>query len=140
MKTKIKFFLPLFCLAILLFSCDRPVCKNTNPVFDKYSPDSEEYKSELVKQLGIVDKTKLSYWFSEYVESAGKELLYFRIQGDGLCAKIVLNVDQWNKLDELRQKKGETFIGAEFVNLKFEIVQDSLKTEFKYIDFDRIID
>jgi len=140
MKTKIKFFLPLFCLAILLFSCDRPVCKNTNPVFDKYSPDSEEYKSELVKQLGIVDKTKLSYWFSEYVESAGKELLYFRIQGDGLCAKIVLNVDQWNKLDELRQKKGETFIGAEFVNLKFEIVQDSLKTDFKYIDFDKIID
>jgi len=140
MKTKIKFFLPLFCLAILLFSCDRPVCKNTNPVFDKYSPDSEEYKSELVKQLGIVDKTKLSYWFSEYVESAGKELLYFRIQGDGLCAKIVLNVDQWNKLDELRQKKGETFRGAEFVNLKFEIVQDSLKTEFKYKDFDRIID
>ncbi|MFA6335015.1 MAG: hypothetical protein WCX48_05580 [Bacteroidales bacterium] len=140
MKTKIKFFLPLFCLVILLFSCDRPLCKNTNPVFDKYSPDSEEYKSELVQQLGIVDKTKLSYWFSEYVESAGKELLYFRIQGDGLCAKIVLNVDQWNKLDELRQKKGETFRGAEFVNLKFEIVQDSLKTEFKYINFDRIID
>ncbi len=140
MKTKIKFFLPLFCLAIILLSCDRPVCKNTNPVFDKYSPDSEEYKSELVKQLGIVDKTKLTYWFSDYVESSGKELLYFRIQGDGLCAKIVLNVDQWNKLDELRQKKGETFRGAEFVNLKFEIVQDSLKTEFKYKDFDRIMD
>jgi len=140
MKTKIKFFLPSFFLAILLFSCDRPVCKNTNPVFDKYSPDSEEYKSELVKKLGIVDKTKLTYWFSEYVESHGKELLYFRIQGDGLCAKIVLNVEQWNKLEELRQKKGVTFRGAEFTNLKFDIVQDSLKTEFNYKDFDRIID
>ena len=73
-------------------------------------------------------------------ESAGKELLYFRIQGDGLCAKIVLNVEQWNKLEELRQKKGVTFRGAEFTNLKFDIVQDSLKTEFNYKDFDRIID
>ena len=79
MKTKHKIFLPLFCLAILLSACDRPVCKNTNPVFDKYSPDSDEYKSELIKQLEVVDKTKLTYWFSQYVESAGKGLLFFQI-------------------------------------------------------------
>ncbi len=84
MKAKIKIILPLFCLALLLSACDRPVCKNTNPVFDKYSPDSDEYKSELIKQLGVVDKTKLTYWFSQYVESDGKELLFFHIQGDGV--------------------------------------------------------
>ena len=140
MNTKTRICLPLICLAILLFSCDRPICKNTNPVFDKYSPDSEEYKSELIKQLGVVDKTKLTYWFSQYVESAGKELHFFHIQGDGLCAMLVLNVDNWSKLEELRQKKGISFIGAEFINLKFETVQDSLKTEFRFIDFDKIID
>lgn len=84
MKVKIKILLPLFCLALLLSACDRPVCKNINPVFDKYSPDSDEYKSELIKQLEVVDKTKLTYWFSQYVESAGKELLFFHIQGDGI--------------------------------------------------------
>lgn len=140
MKVKIKILLPLFCLALLLSACDRPVCKNINPVFDKYSPDSDEYKSELIKQLEVVDKTKLTYWFSQYVESAGKELLFFHIQGDGLCAMLVLNVDNWSKLEELRQKKGVSFRGAEFINLKFEIVQDSLNTEFTFLDFERIID
>ena len=140
MKIKNKIILPLFCLALLLSACDRPVCKNTNPVFDKYSPDSDEYKSELIKQLGVVDKTKLTYWFSQYVESDGKELLFFHIQGDGLCAMLVLNVDNWSKLEELRQKKGVSFRGAEFINLKFEIEQDSLNTEFKFLDFERIID
>lgn len=140
MKTKNKIILSLFGLALILSACDRPVCKNTNPVFDKYSPDSDEYKSELIKQLGIVDKTKLTYWFSQYVESVGKELLFFHIQGDGLCAMLVLNVDNWSKLEELRQKKGVSFRGAEFINLKFEIVQDSLNTEFKFLDFERIID
>lgn len=53
---------------------------------------------------------------------------------------LVLNVDNWSKLEELRQKKGVSFRGAEFINLKFEIVQDSLNTEFKFLDFERIID
>jgi hypothetical protein len=140
MKTIIKLFIAFFGLPIIILSCNRPVCKNTNPIFDKYKPNTEEYKAELAKQLELVDRSKLSYWFWEYIDSTGQELLFFKITGDELCAIIVLNVDQWNKLEELRQKKGVTFRGAEFINLKFDIKHDSIKTEFIYRDFDRIID
>jgi hypothetical protein len=124
----------------VFISCDRHDCKNTNPLFDNYSPESREYKTELVKQLKKTNKLKLSFWFNEYVESNGKEMLFFNIQGDGLCAVIVLNVDQWNKLEELRQKKGVSFRGAEFKNLEFDIQQDSTNVNFIFSDFDKIID
>jgi hypothetical protein len=140
MKTKISLFVILLSLIVVFISCDRPECKNTNPLFDNYSPDSREYKTELVKQLKNIDKLKLSYWFKEYVESNGQELLFFNIQGDGLCAVIVLNVEQWSKLEELRQKKGVSFRGAEFKNLKFDIQQESSNVNFIFRDFDRIID
>ena len=127
-------------LTTLFFACDRPVCKNTNPLFDEYSPESKEYKAELIKQLKILDKSKLTYWFKEYIESNGQESLLFHIQGDGLCAIIEINVEQWGKLEKLKQKKGVSFRGAEFRNLKFDIIQDSANIKFIFRDFDRIID
>ena len=140
MKSKINLFIAFFGLAIIIFACKRPICNNTNPIFDKYKPNTEEYKAELAKQLELVDKSKLNYWFWGYVDSSGQELLYFKITGDELCAIIVLNVDKWNGLEELRQKKGVTFRGAEFRNLKFDIEQDSLQTEFIYRNYLTIID
>jgi hypothetical protein len=140
MKSKINLFIILLSLTAMFISCDRPDCKNTNPLFDNYSPDSREYKTELIKQLKNKDKLKLSYWFNEYVVSNGQELLLFNIQGDGLCAIIVLTVEQWDKLKELRQKKGVSFRGAEFKNLKFDIQQDFTNVNFILRDFDRIID
>ena len=140
MKAKINLFILLISLTSVFIACDRPECKNTNPVFDKYSPDTREYKAELVKQLETVDNSTLTYWFKDYVESDGQELLYFNIQGEGLCAVIVLHVDDWGKLKELRQMKGDTFRGAEFKNLTFNTQQDSTNIKFLFKDYSRIID
>lgn len=140
MKTKASILFYLSFLLTLFSACDRPNCTNTNFMFDKFNPDSKEYKSELIKQLETVDKSKLRYWFKDYMESNGRELLLFYIQGDGLCAQIVLNVEQWNKLEELRKKKGVSYRNAEFKELKFDIQQDSLNIRFIYRDFDKIID
>lgn len=140
MRSKINYLFSIVTLVILFSACDRHVCKNTNPIFDKFAPISKEYKAELIKQLKTVDKSKLTYWFKEYIESNGEETLLFDIQGDGLCAVIALNVEQWSKLEVLRKKKGVTFRGAEFKNLKFDIKQDTTDIKFIYKDFDRIID
>ena len=140
MPAKFKFLFAFLCLALLFGACDRPECKNTNPVFDQYLPDTEEYKAELAKQLGPIARSQLRYWFREYNNTSGQELLYFNIQGEGLCANIVLSVEQWDKLKLLRQKKGISYRGAEFKNLQFDIRQDSLKTEFILNDFTKIID
>jgi hypothetical protein len=133
----------LFNLILLLgfVSCDRPECNNENPIFENNIPDSKIYKDELINQLNKIDQSKLTYWLQKYDDQNGKESLYFHIQGDGLCAILNLTIyNDWNKLENVRERKGIGRRGAEFTNLKFEIIKDSLSTEFVYKTFDRIID
>lgn len=130
----------LFILLIAFVSCDRPKCNNENPLFENNKPESKVYKDELVKQLKDIDQTKLKYWLQKYEERDGKEFLYFNIQGEELCAIIVLTMEEWDKLELVREKKGVSYRGAEFTNLKFETRKDSFSTEFIYKTFDRIID
>ncbi|WP_034058268.1 hypothetical protein [Lacinutrix jangbogonensis] len=133
-----------FILIFLLFgfvSCDRPECNNENSIFENNMPDSKIYKDELVKQLNTIDQSKLTYWLKKYDDQNGKESLYFNVQGDGLCAVLNLTIyNDWNKLENVREKKGVGRRGAEFTNLQFDIIKDSLSTEFVYKTFDGIID
>ena len=140
MRINLYFPYALFCLLILITACDRPECSNSNPIFEKFDPSTEPYKDELAKQLAIVDQSKLRYWLAEYHEKDGQEYLYCFVQGDGLCAKIMLTVKQWNKIEGIRRTKGKSYQGAGLKNLKFYILRDSGKTKFVYKDLDRIID
>lgn len=140
MKLKLYHLLVFFCLFIFIVACDRPECNNSNPIFNRFSPDTQQYRVELVKQLELVDSAKLRYWLEQYQEKDGQEYLYFFVQGDGLCAKLILNVKQWNKIEGVKKSKGVSYCGAEFLNLKFDISKDSVKTEFIYKDLGKIID
>ena len=130
----------LYILVVGILSCDQPECTNNNPIFEENQPDSKIYKDELAKQLKSTDPEKLRYWLQKYEKKKGQEYLYFYIQGDGLCATIVLTTEQWNKLERVKDKKGISYRGAEFTKLIYEIRQDSVHTEFIYKTFDRIID
>ena len=130
----------LFIFLIGFVSCDRPDCYNANPIFEKNEPESNIYKNELAKQLKSINQEKLTYWLEKYEEHNGKEFLYFHIQGENLCAILVLTMNKWDKLENVREKKGVSYTGAEFTNLEFEIQKDSLSTEFIYKKFNRIID
>lgn len=140
MKSKLHYVFVLFCLLIYTVACDRPACENSNPVFEKFPPETKQYKDELVKQLNLIENTRLRYWLEKYQEKDGQEYLYCFVQGDGLCAKIVLTVKQWNKIQDIQTKKGVGYRGAEFKNLKFDIFQDVDHTEFIYKDIEEIID
>lgn len=140
MKASINIGLFIGCLLFFIAACDRPECKNANPVFDNFSPESKEYKAELGKQLKLIDNSKLSYWLEKYQVTDEQEFLYFYVQGEGLCAKLHLTMKQWNKIENVRAKKGVSYRGAEFVNLKFDIIQDSTGTLFLYKNLDSIID
>lgn len=139
-KNLIKTLTVVFLLTFII-SCDRPVCKNTNTIFDKYSPDTKEYKDELVKQLAKVNKSKLSYWIDTYQEVNNSEYIHAHIQGDGLCAKIVLVVNGADKgIEGIIKTKGMGYRGAELEDLKFEIKQDSTSTEFIFQEISGIVD
>jgi len=130
----------LLILFIGIVSCNRPECTNENSIFENNSPESGIYKDELISQLKTMDQSKLTYWLQKYEENNEKEFLYFNIQGDELCAILVLTVNNWAKLENIKEKKGVSYRGAEFTDLKFTVIKDSVSTEFIYTSFDRIID
>ena len=140
MKSSIFNLLLSSFLLLSLIACDRPACTNENPIFDQNEPSSKVYKDELVKQLQSVDATKLKYWLAEYEAQQNEEFLHFYVQGEGVCAKMVLTVNEWDRLENVRRLKGKSYRGAEFTNLVFDIQQDAKQTAFVYKDFGRIID
>jgi hypothetical protein len=140
MKTYKEFLPVIVLLVFLLFGCNRPECKNQNPIFDTYAPDLKDYKTELAKQLSAIDKSKLRYWLKSFNETDKVGQLLFYVQGEGLCAEIELTVNDWYKLELVREKKGVSFCGAEFKKLQYEIVKNDSVITFVYKDFDRIID
>ena len=138
-KTSV-FFLTIFGL-LFAVSCGRPVCKNGNPIFGKYSPDTKEYKDELVRQLAIVDQSKLSYWMDTYQEVNNSQRIRAHIQGNRLCAQIILNINDSKKgIEGIIKTKGKGYQGAKLEDLKFEIKQDSTSTKFIFQEISGILD
>ena len=133
-------FLLVIVLSSQLFGCDRPECRNMNPVFDRYKPGEKAYNDELLLSIDKLDANNLRYWFREYREINGQEEICFYIQGDGLCAEMVMKVNDWSQLEALRKVKGNTYHGAEFTGLKYDIIGDSSNTEFIFKSYTSIID
>ena len=131
----------VLCFLTFIVSCDKPICKNTNPIFDKFSPYKKEYIDELVKELEKIDKTKLTYWMENYQEIGKSQFIYVNIQSEGLCAKTVLKIESSKKgIEGILKNNGDGYIGAELENLKFEIKKDSTSTVFVFKEISGIVD
>lgn len=130
-----------FSILIFIVSCNRTECTNTNVIFNKFTPETKEYKDELLKQISKVDKTKLTYWMKSYQENNNSQSINVNIQGDSLCAVIALKISSSKKgIEGILEHKGKGYIGAELKNLKFEIVKDSKSTEFIFEEISGIND
>lgn len=139
MKSKVLNLSLLIVIFNFANSCNRPECRNINPVFDKFTFDTKEYKSELAKQIQSIGTENLSYWFDKYYKKAGKEFIVIHIQGGALCAKGEIQVNDWSKISGMRREVSG-YSGAELSGLKIEIEQDSIGTNFIYDNIDRILD
>ncbi len=124
----------------LHISCDRPDCVNINPVFDKNKPESIAYKDELINELKSADITKITYWLKSYEEKHGREYLTFFVQGEGICALMEMEVNDWTGLEDLREKKALSYRGAQFMGLEYEVKRSEYETQFIYKAHERIID
>lgn len=133
--------IPFLLLAIFIFgnSCIRSDCKNSNPVFYKFTPATKEYKNELAKQMLRIGTENLSYRVDKYLKKGDKEFIVIHIQGGELCAKGEIQVYDWGKIGGIRRERNG-YRGAELKGLKIEIEQDSTGTNFIYKNIDRIID
>ncbi len=129
-------YIILLQVILLLSSCNKPECFTKNIIFKNNIPNSKIYKDELVKKLKTEEQEDLRFWLKSYDE----ETLYFNIQGNNLCAILPLTIKDWKKLESVQKSKGKGYVGAEFTNLKFDIIQDSIATKFIYKNYDSIID
>lgn len=139
MKIKLSNFFLLLATLIFSNSCDKPECKNTNPIFDKFMYNTKEYKSELAKQILSIGTRNLTYWFDKYLKKGSEEFILIHIQGEKLCAKGEIKVNDWSKISGMR-KEISGYRGAELKGLKLEIEQDSTGTNLIYKSVDMIID
>lgn len=111
-----------FVLLFVLASCrHKHVCHNTDPVFEQYSFDDPQYKLEVIRLLKKEDPLKLRYYIEKYIERAKKPFMIVSVQGDSLCAKIILDIKNENKLKEYKNVKGLTYNGSEILHLQYTI-------------------
>ena len=102
--------------------------------------DSKEYKNELAKEIRRIGITNLSYWLKSYLEKDDKEYIIVNIQNKDLCAKGMIEVKDWSKIEGIRKSKGISYRGAELEGFVFEINESNGSTNFVYQTLDQIID
>jgi hypothetical protein len=129
MKQKTNLIIFILFVILTVVSCDRPICSNKNPVFDKYDINSFEYKTELLKQIEKIGQKNLSYWFESYIKENEKEYIIINIKNNSLCAKGKILVKDWNKIEEIKRTSGQSYVGAKLKGLTFNIENDSNKIE-----------
>ena len=84
--------------------------------------------------------SNLSYWFDSYVQQNGNDYILVDIQNDSICATGMIQVKDWDKMEEIKRTKGASYKGAELKGLSFDVTKDSAGVEFTYRTLDRIVD
>lgn len=124
-------------------SCDRPDCKNSNPVFDQNPPSSAIYKRDLARMINKTGHDNVRYWIDEYVAKDGKTFMTVYTQGPGLCAKGILDITNSHgneRLQHFKDVKGVSYNGAELSGLAYEIDSSHGDYNFIFKNVERIID
>lgn len=123
-------------VSLLVISCTKNECNNTNPVFETSTPESAEYKTELVKVLTDNDA---EFTLASYSEEGAIPQLEIDITGESFCAKATVTVlvpDEYSK--KLIDTKGMGYNNASLNNLKFRL--DKRTNTFIYEGMSRITD
>lgn len=130
----------LFVSLLVLGACSSPECNNTYPVFDNYKPDTENYKTELAKQLDN-NSSGFSYKFESYSQTNDSINIEVSVNRKDLCAKAsVLVTEPDEAIQGLLNTKGMGYRGAELSGLEIKTVEKNDKIYFIYKTLDRVID
>lgn len=127
-------------LMILISACDRPSCTNNNPIFDQFDFHASEYQAELQNQLSSRNPRDVRFWLADFREEGESAYLIVYIQADELCAKGLIKINEWHKLENIRKTKGKGYFGAELRGLSLMISGDPNNPELVYQDLSKIID
>ncbi|MCB9174476.1 MAG: hypothetical protein H6589_07690 [Flavobacteriales bacterium] len=119
-----------------------PDCKNTNKIFNEYSPNTLEYNTELIRLLKKTESLETSYWLGGYLDP---EHISIFIQNDSICtiALITINAHKLKNdggfLTHLMQVNGVSYNGP-LTGVKFEFSNNKNNPEIFLIAVEDIID
>jgi len=119
---------------LILSSCVKPACLNKNTVFEKFDPNTKEYKDELYKLIRETDKNDLRFWISDATLKDTSEQIIIDIRGKDVCAKMTVQ----NLTDKKFNKAG--YRGAELLGAQFAVKSEPNEAQFDLLSFVKIID
>lgn len=132
-----KYLLNFFLASLLYFSlisCDRPACKNTHAVLDKYQPEDAAYQHALID---IMEGQNVRYWLKAYEKEEGNEYLWLYVQNEEICAVAKMRVGEAKGLEGLLAAEGVSYRGAELLGVEYQLSPDK---EFVFKKLDHILD
>lgn len=133
-----------YCLAlaaICLLACNKPHCKNNNPILQQNTTGSRAYTDELLKQIERLSPAKTSFWLDSFQEINHVKMLHLSVQGEGLCAKMQVIIQQAiTGIEGIIQTKGKSYSGAELKGLEYTVEKSENSNTFIFNKITAIID
>lgn len=129
-------------LFVALLSCSKPDCTNSNPVFNKYAPNTKQYNEELARQLKKHKPNQLRYWIESTAISGNREYLVAEVQGEDLCAMLWLDItnDGDRKMEHVKLVKARSYEGAALLGLKYQVAENEDGYHFVYQSVEVVLD
>lgn len=131
-------------ISILFYtSCDRPKCKNSNPVFDMYDPESVEYRKEVGSEIERIGQDKLEYWIYTFKNINSEHYIKLYVQSDGLCAILFArNISGRAFIKPIKENYEHGFgsSGAKLFDVQLTVDTVDNETNFIIEKIGRIID
>lgn len=128
----------LLLLMLNMISCgEREQC-HTPAAFVHLQPESELYKSALLRQLKRMKHPR--FYLEAYREEGNEKFITVLIQDERVCVNALLKATEAEGLQEVFRTKGKGYSGAELSGLVFEPVRDANGLQIACKSVKRILD
>lgn len=141
MKNSRSIFAFVVLSALLITSCNTSECTQKNEILANNEVSSAAYKAELANILLSTDKSKLTYYLESYHEVGDAKYMMVNIESEDLCGVMKVEFEDFQKgAEQIIEKKGNSYNGAQLQNLQFAINSDSVDTKFVFISVTSVND
>ena len=129
-------------LSFMLLACafTEPICENTNPILRSEPYEEDVYKAELARLIKTANPNDLKFYLSGYIRPGDNEFLIVSIHGIDFCAKAAVQVDDWQKLVDIRRTSARGYRGAELQGFKITVKEEAGKIDFVYKDVEAVVE
>ncbi len=141
MKSSKVIFAFVVLSAFLITSCSTSDCTQNNEILANNEVNSVAYKAELANILLNTDKSTLNYYLESYHEVGDEKYMMVNIQSEDVCGVMKVEFEDFQEgAEEIIEKKGNSYNGAQLQNLQYAINNEGSDAKFIFISVKEIID